>query len=304
MASTTVTYADLKEFVRDHLWEGFTETDARLIDEAITGGIRELARSRQWSFLETSVVIQTVAPVSFTASIAKGSATLTADTSVFAATDVGKYITLTGADRFYRIAAYVSGTVVTLERNSVSTSQTSTAAVMYTLDYDLPADFRSLESLTSLDDMDPSPITIQQMDFLHANQPGSGQPVAYFLGISPDDGKQIIRFFKAPDDIYEYKLWYHKMPQAEGYSDSDYIDWPDAMMHLLKASILNSMAQSRMMEAQDANLRMRRYEDMIRKQSADDSLHRRRRRKAGGGRQRRTGFNKRGYYTETDVSWL
>lgn len=305
MASTTVTYANLKRFVRDHLWEGFTETDDRMIDEAITGGIRELARSRQWSFLEGSTVIQTVAPVSFDASITNGTTTLTAGASTFAAGDVGKFVELAGQTRLYRIATYTSDTEVELERAYVGTTLSSEASKMVVLDYDLPTDFRSMDSLNSLDEIGtPMLVTIQQMDFLHSRNSGSSQPTAFWLGVSPDDGKQVIRFFPQPDAVYEYKIWYNKMPQAEGYSAGDYVDWPDAMMHLLKAAILAHMAKNKMIDPQSANLRIRNFEAMMLDQAADDTMHRRKRRKVGGKHRRRTGFNKRGYYAEKDVTWL
>lgn len=139
-----------------------------LIKDGIQAGL-DRATMKDLPYLMTEGVITTVAPYETgTVTVADGSKTVTGLLTVFTAAMVGRKIRIGTENAYYRIAAYVSGTEVTLKTAYRGDLTSANTYSIYKDEYRLPADLdvykvlRQIENNQSMVSLDASAFDIYE----------------------------------------------------------------------------------------------------------------------------------------------
>jgi hypothetical protein len=141
-------------------------------DDLIKDGIQmglDRATMKDLPYLMTEGVITTVAPYETgTVTVSDGSKTVTGLLTVFTAAMVGRKIRIGGENAYYRIAAYVSGTEITLKTAYRGDLTSANTYSIYKDEYKLPADIdvfkvmRQIENNQSMVSLDASAFDIYE----------------------------------------------------------------------------------------------------------------------------------------------
>ncbi len=159
-----------------------------LVKDAIQWGLDELT-SHDLDYLLTDGVFTTIAPYTTgTVSATNGSKTVTGSGTTFTSAMVNRKIRIDNQSEYYRIAAFVSTTEVTLETTYEGTTVSDKTFSIYKDEYRLAPDvdvyrfMRDVENNTTLISLDKN-----RLDFLHPSQQGEGTPLfEVFVGTKLD----------------------------------------------------------------------------------------------------------------------
>lgn len=131
-----------------------------MIKRAIQVGLDRISSFFNWPYLNDEGVITTVAPYdqdtdTSTVSVTNGSKTVTGSSTVFTAAMVGRKIRINGENAYYRIAAYVSATEITLEAPYGGETDSGLDFTIYKDEYRLAPDCDKYKILRQIEDAVP-----------------------------------------------------------------------------------------------------------------------------------------------------
>lgn len=262
--AATVQRSDLIAFIRANGFEKIDGVGVTQFKRAIENGLKEASRYRQWSFLTDNVLLSV--PVEYTTgtiSVGHNSTTVTGSGTNFPNDTVGAFIQFNGENIWYEISVHTSGTELTIAEAYKSTEGTDLSGKSFTITYpivDLPAKFRTNLRLVDVGRRNSRflrDVSEQDMTTLSNWGGETGQPYSYAHTIRRNDPNQrSVRLYPAPNVIENYRMlytrhagWYStNVPATAVFKtkatlDTDYVDWPDDMMDVLEASILNELAR-------------------------------------------------------------
>lgn len=157
-------FSDIVTLVKGITATGSTKT--ALIKESIQTGLFE-ATSQDLPYLSTDGALELVAPITTgTVAITNGSKTVAGTGTTFTLLMVGRKLRVAGDNAFYRIAAFVSTTEITLENNFLEPTVTTATFSIFKDEYKLPADLskykvlRQISQQQSLVDIEPTAFDI------------------------------------------------------------------------------------------------------------------------------------------------
>src|SRR3990167_8360090 len=160
-----------------------------LIKDAIQWGLDELT-SHDLDYLITEGFLTTVAPYETgTVTVTNGSKTVTGDSTVFTAAMVSRKIRVNGEEAYYRIAAFVSTTEVTLEAPYQGDTDSTLTYSIYKDEYRLNADVDVYKILRNIED-GSSLVSgeVSWFDIYNPTPSGEGTPrYEIFLGTKLDE---------------------------------------------------------------------------------------------------------------------
>lgn len=268
----TKTRAALKDFARENFHAGAQDDVATArIEIALDNALKALARKREWSFhRDTYDVITTpdFHSAGATFSVSNNGLSVSDSATSIPTTAVGSFIEFNGERHWYEVTERSSGAACTLRQaysNEDATGLTNVSAIFHFPLYDLPASFRKEELLfdTNNPDEELAYVDYGPLWLEHAERAGVGDPLAY--GLVPkrnDPNVRQLMLYPAPDVQKRYTLAYFRQPgwfstavpatsswvqglngQADGTYDAYYVDWPDALMHVLESAVLAQVAK-------------------------------------------------------------
>ena len=139
---------------------------AGLVKDSIQWGLYE-ATAKDLPYLMSDGVLEMVAPYTTgTVTATQGSKTLTGSGTTFTSAMVGRKIRVGDENTYYRIAAFVSTTEITLENNFVDDTEAGLSFSLYKDEYKLPADldnykvFQQIKNQQSIIDIEPTAFDI------------------------------------------------------------------------------------------------------------------------------------------------
>lgn len=260
MSSLGRTFAQLKEFVRDNLWDAIKEKDDRRIVRAVYNGLEKAGLERDWSWMTVTHYRQlTVAPygdaAGTTMSVAAtaGSTTVTGTSTVFTAAMEGRYIKFEGLPELYQIKTRNSGTEIILQDAVSAAVASGSGFQVFAIRYDLPDNFREMRALADLsrrtDDCQIGPVDEVGFEMmLAASHEAGGLPESYAVLTKRNSVVKQLGFFPPPHDARYYQLKYVKNPgwfnastgafETEPTATTSLVDWPREYRAVLEKAIL------------------------------------------------------------------
>jgi hypothetical protein len=253
--SMSLTYAELKQYVRDVAGHGSDTFTDRQIARAIIGGLEKCSTEREWSWLKTKTKLATTVPYATgTVSVSIGGTSVTGSGTVFPSDVVGAVIRFAGERALYEISVRTSDTALTI----VDAYRNSTAAALsgatYSIGYpyiNLPANFRSILALVDLERNDPlMDLKQYQAEVYHANRADTSRPYAFAIRAKRNDSLKQLYLYPVPStSIERYELVYYRRAgwfdsataatsafKSEPTADADVADWPIEHQRVLQAA--------------------------------------------------------------------
>lgn len=234
VSTLTTTYDEIVSSIGYKLGYGRTaaswSTDQSAnVAAVLKSGLRRVYGAYDWKWLKIPTTITVWSSISGTISTVTGTGKniITASTSVFYPTMVGKTLVSTAAS--YTISSYTSGTVVT-----VATDASADAGHAFTItgngDFILPDDFGSIEGQfthsTGSGYADIVVVGHQDLLSLRAASDWSGLPqwASIWYGDSDNstDQKRYVSFHPTPDASYTLSYRYRKLPNLLVDSSNEY----------------------------------------------------------------------------------
>jgi hypothetical protein len=303
----TMTRGDLIRFLRHNYGDAMgTVTDER-IHRAVENGLRRLPEMRKWEYLHDTAHVVTRAPfeglevADFPESdevefASDGSTEGDASLAALGQT-VDGFVSLDGDVPAYRVIEAVDATTLKLERTYTGDAEVGAAArIMFPL-IDLPPRFWADVSLWDVDSTRPA-ISIHPPAawWLHMRLTSTGDTLRYAVVYARNDPnvKQLL-LYPAPSDRRSLELVYARYagwfagsdPRTATWKlratlDTDFVDWPDNMRHLLEASVAASLYEE-VGDQHKAGVLMARLFSMVEATKAADKSAGRVRRLSDGG---------------------
>ncbi|MEW6214097.1 MAG: hypothetical protein AB1478_02665 [Nitrospirota bacterium] len=199
-----MTYGDLKTRINKFVPE-LSTTDIGLF---INKRYQMLLKNWQWSFLKIYANLTLVAPYTTgTVSVTNGSTTVTGSGTTFTAAMVGRHFRLSNAVPFYKIAARVSNTEITLSSAYGGDTATGQSYEIFQHIYSLASDCREIIKIVY-----DTPLIEKSVEYIERNDPDrsvSGTPLYWAdRGLDSNRYRQI-EIAPYPDDDYviRYSYW-------------------------------------------------------------------------------------------------
>lgn len=239
--------------------------------DAIEQALLMIGKARKWSFLQDIAQVVSIAPYTTgTVAVTNGTTAVAGTLTVFPAAGVGQFIEFDGQNYWYEITVRTSGTDITIRTAYTDPAggnlSGDTYRILYAL-YDLPLNFGWMNALWDVTGQSP----LAEMNFgedhlLHAMRAGTGDPEGYALvGKRHDPNVKQIMLYPAPAAAKVYQIAYFRKPgwfdtatpatntwKRTATADTDYVDWPDDYMDLLKDAICAKVAKEIKPEMADA----------------------------------------------------
>lgn len=236
-------------------------TSVERYERCIENAIKALGRYRDWSFQQDVVDLVTTAPYS------TGTVTIPSTTAVtFSGTTlpsnvVGQVLKFSGETNGYEITVRGSDTAATILSVYAGNEAADTAGETYVILFplvDLPANFKKHIALYDPETDEPlGYVGFGENSYRQSQRTGSGTPELYtFKPKRHDVNVRQLMLYPPPATKRIYQLAYFRQPgwfdtstvatnawKREATADTDYVDWPDDLMHVLRAAIQAAVAE-------------------------------------------------------------
>jgi len=209
--------------------------------------VRTLSSKRRWRYYQDTYNFNfTESYDTGTVTVTEGSTTVTGSGTTFTSAMVGRKFSVDGEPGIYTIAAYVSATEITLDRDYARDSDSGVAYVIFQDTYDLPTDLRSLVAIRNLKTGRELDVVSNQERLAEFSYYGQ---VSYFnpskcaqWGYNSTTGAQQLIFNGAPEDADPIQVVYYRTPVA--MTDIlDTVDVPDSLDEAVYLGVLISVVR-------------------------------------------------------------
>lgn len=258
----SVLRSDLKSYALRAIHGSATgDVPVERVERGIEDALDMLGTQRHFYHQQDTYDLVTTVPYSTgtltvpsTTSVTFASATLPSDI-------VGQFLEISGERHWYEITVRGGDTSCTTRFAYNGNLTDGTASTAYKIVYplvDLPGNFLRCIGLIDVETND----SLKEVPYsanwkLHAERAGTGTPTEYSIIPKRNDPNQYqLMLFPAPDVQRQYQMVYYRMVgwydtatpatntwKRKATADTDYVDWPDKLMYVLRAAVLLCVAR-------------------------------------------------------------
>lgn len=231
------------------------------VEDAIEDALDMLAAERRFEFQQDTCDLVTVVPYSTGTLTVPSTTTVTFSGTTLPSDIVGQYLEIGGERHWYEITVRGGDTSATTRFAYNGDLVDGTASTAYKIVYplvDLPGNFYKAQALADVEGGTwLEEVSYSADHILHSERAGTGTPERYaFVPKRNDPNVWQMMFYPAPAVQRQYQLVYFRYPgwydtatpatstwKRKATADTDYVDWPDKTMFVLKAAVLAMVAR-------------------------------------------------------------
>lgn len=260
--SLSVTRGDLVTYAIRAIHGSATgDVPVERVQRGIEDALDMLSMERQFVFQQDTYDLVTVVPYSTGTLTVPSTTTVEFSGTTLPSDIVGQFLEIGGEKHWYEITERTDNDTCVTRFAYNGNLTDGTASTAYKIVYpliDLPGNFARAIDLIDVETNDVlSEVPYSANWVLHSERTGVGTPTHFSLVAKRNDPNQYqLLLYPAPDVQRQYQLTYYRLPgwydtatpatstwKRQATASTDYVDWPDKMMFVLRSAILLCVAR-------------------------------------------------------------